>query len=148
DEALVLALASGVAVPDAAARANVSERTAYRRLADPAFRARVDRARAGMVEQAIGRLSALGTESAEALRQLVAGGDGVSAAVRLGAARAALEFLFKGNEQLTLARQLADLRQQIERLRHGATDHDAGGGQTPGPTPPVEGGDPAGPGPA
>jgi hypothetical protein len=56
DDALVLALASGQTVRDAACAAGVGERTATRRWADPDFRRRVARRRAELAARAAGRL--------------------------------------------------------------------------------------------
>ena len=56
DGLLVVALAKGDTVELAACAAGISVRTAYRRLADPAFRIEVHRARATLVEQALGNV--------------------------------------------------------------------------------------------
>jgi hypothetical protein len=114
DEALINALAVGVSVAAAAEHAGLSRRTAYRRLEDPAFRARVDEARAGIVSGVVGRLSGIGVLAGDTLKNLL--GDS-SSSIRLGAAKAALEFMFRGNEQDTLARQLRELLEQIEALK-------------------------------
>src|SRR5262249_29322651 len=70
DEALALALAAGGTVQYAAKHAGVSERTAYYRLKDADFRARVDGLRASMVEQTVDRLTAAGTLAADELLRL------------------------------------------------------------------------------
>jgi hypothetical protein len=57
DAALIVALAGGATVRDAARRAHVGERTVYRRLDEPDFRRQVQDARAGMVAQAVGKLA-------------------------------------------------------------------------------------------
>jgi hypothetical protein len=54
DDALAAALAEGKTVRDAVVAAGVSERTAYRRLGDPAFRQKVSEIRARMLERAAG----------------------------------------------------------------------------------------------
>lgn len=54
DEALLLALACGATVESAARSAGVAERTAYRRLNDPAFRRRLQDLRADMVQRTAG----------------------------------------------------------------------------------------------
>ena len=69
-DVLVLALAAGQAVRNAAASAGVSERTAFRRLADPDFRRQVHEARAALVQQAVGKLTA-GMAEAEAINDFV-----------------------------------------------------------------------------
>jgi hypothetical protein len=111
DDALALHLASGVSVPKAAERAGVSERTAYRRLEDPAFRLRVDRLRTEAVGQTVGKLSAAGEEAVDALVLILKHGQ--PHAVKLGAARAILQLLFAGHEQFTLARRVEELEQLV-----------------------------------
>jgi hypothetical protein len=91
DDALVQALAGGLSVPKAAQGAGLSERTAYRRLQDPAFRGRVDQARCDVVAGVVGRLSALGDASAAALAGLR---KSKKESARLGAVRTAREYLF------------------------------------------------------
>src|SRR5262245_1947750 len=88
DDALLVALASGQTVRDAARAAGIGERTATRRLADPGFRQAVTELQAEMVGRAMGRLADGMVAAADTLRQLLSA-DGES--VRLGAARSILE---------------------------------------------------------
>jgi hypothetical protein len=118
DEGLVVALAGGASVSAAAAHAGVSDRTARRRLADPAFRTRVDEARGELVRQAVGRLSAIGVLAGDTLEGLIKGA--ASEAVRLGAARAVLEYMFRGQEIDALARQLDELERRLEGMADGS----------------------------
>ena len=104
DEKLLLALACGATVENAARSAGVSERTAYRRLGDPAFQGAVKKARAEMVQRALGRLSDSATAAADALRRLL---HAEAESVRLGAARSILE----------LGTKLRDAAELEERLR-------------------------------
>ena len=60
DTELLLALACGASVENAAQRAGLSRRTVFRRLAAPAFRAQVAEARAEMVRRAAGMFTAAG----------------------------------------------------------------------------------------
>jgi hypothetical protein len=139
DDALVVALAGGAGAAQAAAQAEVSARTVRRRLQDPAFRARVDEARAELVRQAVGKLAEAGALAGETLAELV---KDAPPAVRLGAARGILEFMFRGHESETMARQLAELKKQVEVLTRGD------GGAEGGSQPPEEvGGEPRGGGP-
>jgi hypothetical protein len=131
DEALIAALAAGGNAAAAARQAGVNERTVRRRLADPAFRARVDEARAELVRAAIGRLATIGTLAADKLQDLI--GNARSEQVQLGAARAALEFMLKGSDTEVLARQLAELREHVEVLRRER-------GSTTAPSGPAAGG--------
>jgi hypothetical protein len=131
DDGLVASLAAGASAAAAAAKAEVSERTVRRRLEDPAFRARVDEARAELVRQAVGRLADVGALASDTLAELV---QDAPPAVRLGAARGILEFMFRGHESETMARQLAELKKQVEVLIRG------NGGDDGGPQPPPEAG--------
>jgi hypothetical protein len=126
DEALLLAFAGGAGPPAAASRAGCGEKTARRRLADPAFRARVSAARAQMVSDAVGRLSAVGVLAGDTLRALL--GE-ENPQIRLGAARAALEYMLRGREQVELAEQVQRLQAQVEALRDG--DRNAPGAGPP-----------------
>ena len=56
DELLLGALAAGSPVEQAAETAGVSVRTAYRRLADPAFARRLAQARDELISSALGEL--------------------------------------------------------------------------------------------
>ena len=110
DEGVVLALACGATVEGAARQAKVSDRTIYRRLKDPAFRARVSEARAEMVTRASGMLTAAAGESVRTLLALQK--ESVTPAVRLGAARAVLELGLKIRELVELEGRIAALEQQ------------------------------------
>lgn len=124
DDALVVALASGATVTLAARKAGLSDRTARRRLADAAFRLRVSGARSELVRRAVGKLAGAGALAVKTLRTLAK--DATSEQVRLGAARALLEAMFRGHEGETLAREFEDLRELVEQLQANAE-----GGQTP-----------------
>ena len=89
DDRLVLALAGGDTVEAAAAKAGVSLTTTYRRLKDPAFRARLDAARSDMVRQATALLTAAATEAVNTLLDLQSKDS--PPPTRLGAARSVLE---------------------------------------------------------
>jgi len=106
DAALLLALAAGQTVRDAAAAAGIGERTATRRLADTAFRRRVAELRGEMVGRALGRMADGMSEAADVLRQLLAA---ESESVRLGACRALLELGVKLRESVELEARVAAL---------------------------------------
>jgi len=120
DSALIAALASGLPVQDAATGAHVSERTARRRLEDPAFRRQVAAARAAVLEQAIGRLVDATTEAADSLRSLL---TAESESVRLAAAKSILDQGFRGVELLDLAERV----EQLEQADQLATEGKKGG---------------------
>jgi hypothetical protein len=68
DERLAAELAAGKTVRQAASAAEVSERTAHRRLENPAFRERVAELRAAMIRAAAGQLVGGMTEAVGVLR--------------------------------------------------------------------------------
>ena len=105
-DALALALAAGRTVRDACRKAGASERTAYRRLADPGFRCRVAELRAEMVGRALGCMADGMAAAAKTLRKLLkADAD----TVKLGAARSILELGNKLREAVELEQRLAAL---------------------------------------
>jgi hypothetical protein len=93
-------------------------------LREEAFAARVDEARAKMVQRAVGRLAAAGGLAGRTLHELL---RSQSDSVRLGAARAALEFMFRGHEQDTLARQVEDIKRQLEEVKRRGKGSDQAG---------------------
>ena len=115
DELLLGALAAGSPVEQAARAAGLSTRTAYRRLADPAFRARLARARDTLIETALGELVDSASEAVATLRALLQAED---ERVRLGAAKATLEQLLRLRETLTLGQRLATL-ERAQAARSG-----------------------------
>jgi hypothetical protein len=114
DEALALALAGGQTLRGAAAAAKIAERTATRRMADPAFRQRVAELRGDMVQRSLGRMADGMSEAADVLRQLLAAR---SESVRLGAARSLLELGVRLRESVELEQRLADLEQRLASER-------------------------------
>lgn len=113
NEALRLALASGASIPAAAQQAACSESTVRRRLSDPAFRRSVAELRGELVSRVIGRLSALGTDSADVLSGLLQSSD---ERVRLGAVRTTLEHMFRGTELESVIREAEELKATVEQL--------------------------------
>lgn len=111
DEQLLMALACGVTVENAARQAGISPRTAYRRLAEPDFRQRLQKMRGDMVSRTAGTLTAAASEAVRTLLELLK--NPTSSAVRLGAARAVLEIGMKLREVADLEVRLADLEQRI-----------------------------------
>ncbi len=109
-DALLLALAAGRTVQAAALAAGVSERTAYRRLADPAFKARLAEVRAQALERAT---AALGDACSQAVATLSALLAGKSEAARLGAARAILELGVRLRESVEFQARLVELERKV-----------------------------------
>jgi len=144
-------LATGVEVTVAADQAGVSATTAWRRLREPAFRAKVRELRQTMVAQAQGRLGATMSKAVDALLGLLASED---ERVRLGTAKVILEQAVRIGDVVNLADELAELRAEVEAMRHGDGSSSLGapatqgaGSEPPGDAGPGDaGGDPAGPG--
>ncbi|HEY7309273.1 MAG TPA: hypothetical protein VH643_07960 [Gemmataceae bacterium] len=113
DDQLLMALACGVTVENAARQAGISPATAYRRLADPAFRQRLQTLRGDMVSRTAGTLTAAATEAVRTLLELLK--STASAAVRLGAARVVLEMGMK-------VREVADLEERLAALEKAAAE--------------------------
>ncbi len=111
DETLILHLAAGASRTSAAKAAGVSERTVFRRLQDPAFRQRLDEARAEMLTSAVARLTASATSAAMTLHRLL---TAESESVQLGAARSILELGTKLRESEELAARIAALEAHLE----------------------------------
>jgi hypothetical protein len=109
----VLALACGATVEAAARQCGVSDRTVYRRLEDPAFKARVQEVRGEMVRRSAGLLTAAAGQAVQTLLALQR--EAMPPAVRLGAARAVIELGLKVREVAELEARIAAL----ERLAEG-----------------------------
>jgi hypothetical protein len=110
DELLLSALAAGSSVEQAAGAAGVSVRTAYRRLADPAFARRLAQARDTLISNALGELVECASEAVATLRALMQAED---ERVRLGAAKSTLEQLLRLRETLALSQRLAALEHTL-----------------------------------
>jgi hypothetical protein len=113
DDALLLALASGQTVRDAARAAGISERTATRRMAEHDFRARVAELRDGMVARALGRMADGMSDAADKLRQLLLSAR--SEAVQLGACRTLLGLGVKLRESVEIQQRVEDLEKKIQQ---------------------------------
>jgi hypothetical protein len=113
DEQLLMALACGVTVENAARQAGISPATAYRRLADASFRRRLQALRGDMVSRTAGTLTAAASEAVRTLLELLK--SPAAAAVRLGAARAVLEMGMK-------VREAADLEERLAVLEKAAAE--------------------------
>ena len=109
DDAIVLALASGLTQVHAAERAGVSEKTVRTRLADPVFKQRVAEVRSQMVERTMAALTASGMAAVQTFLQLL---QAESESVRLGAATKLIELAAKLRESYDLEARLAALEGQ------------------------------------
>ena len=110
DDAVLLALACGATVAQAAHRAGVSERTVYRRVKDPAFAEKLQATRAELVQRACGLLTAGSLEAVRALVELLRPDSPPNA--RLGAARATLEMGQKLREATEFEARLRAVEQR------------------------------------
>ena len=90
DDRLFTALAAGCHVENAAKVAGISERTAYRRLADPEFRSRLNAARESLRESILARLADAGHDAIGTLFELLNCDDDN---VRLKAAKTLIDSL-------------------------------------------------------
>lgn len=106
DDALALALASGLTIEAAAERAGVSARTAHRRLADPAFTARARQAGDELMIQGVGLLAGTMTAAISTLRELL---NAESEGTRLRAALAVVDLTLKVRVQVELTQRVAEI---------------------------------------
>ncbi len=91
DDGLFRALVSGCHIENAALVAGVSQRTVYRRLADPQFRKQIDQARQSLRESILAKLTDAGHDAIGVLVDLMHSSD--EASVRLKAAKAVIDSL-------------------------------------------------------
>jgi hypothetical protein len=116
NHALLVALACGATVEQAAAKCGISERTVYRRMEKPEFRRQIQAFKAEMVQRAAAALTAAAMESVRTLLELQKPSN--AGAVRLGAARAILEMGVK-------LREMAELEERIRALEDRVGDGSA-----------------------
>src|SRR5215213_234919 len=105
EDAALAALLSEPTIDAAANRCGVSRATLYRWLDDPAFLARYRAARRQVVEHAVSRLQQTASAAVDALETLV-GDTAQPGAVRVSAAKAILDYAFKGVEMLDLVAEI------------------------------------------
>jgi hypothetical protein len=111
DDALLLALACGASVEQAARQCQLSPRTVYRRLDDPAFRRQLQKLRGDMVQRTAGTLTAAASEAVRTLLELMKPAS--PHASRLGAAKAVLEIGMKVRETAELEERMTTLEDQM-----------------------------------
>ncbi|HTU18561.1 MAG TPA: hypothetical protein VMG10_10915 [Gemmataceae bacterium] len=116
EQVLLAALAIGATVENAARKAGISERTAYRRLADPDFQARVDQMRRENLARTAGMLSGAALGSVKTLVDL-AQDVSVPASVRRGAARDVLDMAVKYRESAEMEQRLAAIEDRLSKAR-------------------------------
>jgi hypothetical protein len=111
DEQLLLSLACGATAEQAAAKAQVSVRTVYRRLEDPDFARRLRGLRAEMVQRTAAALTAAATEAVRVLLDLMKPAS--TGPVRLGAARSVIELGAKLREMVELEERIKALEERV-----------------------------------
>ena len=109
-DALVTALAAGQTVAGAARQAGVSERTAYRRLADPHVQRQIREARAALFARALGLLS---DALAAAVETLVRNLHADQPTVQVRAAMALLDQAAKLRASDEVERRVAELEAAV-----------------------------------
>ncbi|MCA9109368.1 MAG: hypothetical protein KDA52_05445 [Planctomycetaceae bacterium] len=114
DDALVIALARGETIAEAARVSGWSERTVQRRLDTPYFIQQVRETRSAMVTRASGRLADAAEEAVRTLRDLL---TAESESVKLSAAKSILEMTTRFRDAAELEERLTRIEEKInERL--------------------------------
>lgn len=111
-QAAVRALLACKSVAEAAQLARVGERTLYRWLADPAFRAALSAAEGDLLDAATRRLLGLQEDAIEVFEAVLKDAR-VSASARLRAAQAVLDYLLKLRELRDVEQRLTALEQAV-----------------------------------
>ena len=114
DDLLIAALATGQTNENAAAAAGVSARTVNRRLAEPAFKRRIQSLRGELIARALGRVSDGIAAAVDVMRALL---GAESEAVRLGAARSLIDACLKLRESVDMEERLALLEEAAKKTQ-------------------------------
>ncbi len=110
-------LACGVSIREAAKQTNVGERTIYDWLSDDAFVKLIDRYRARLIDECLGKLSDFATKAATALAELL---KSDVESIRLRAAIGVLEQVIRIRETVTMEARLAELERMVKGERQRA----------------------------
>jgi hypothetical protein len=111
DERILMALACGSTIEQAAAKGDVAVKTVQRLLQETDFRKRLSLLRSEMVSRAASMLTAASLEAVKTLLSLQ--NENVQAAVRLGAARSVLELGAKLRENCELEERIRQLEEKF-----------------------------------
>jgi hypothetical protein len=111
DVALALALAVGASTTAAAEQAGISRVTAWRKLADPAFRQLVANLRAELMAEAVGKLANTMNRAADALATTL---DSADERVRLRGARAVLTLGHRLHESIDLDERIREIEERLD----------------------------------
>lgn len=109
DDLIVVALARGDTFVAAGRAVGVSVSTVRRRMADPAFRARVSRARGALVDEAAGQASAALTRAISTLTQLLSSRN---ESVALGAASRLIDTVLRLREHVEIEERITSLEER------------------------------------
>jgi hypothetical protein len=109
---VIAALLTSRTHADAAASCGIGIRTLQRWLKEESFASAYQAAKRELVDATTGRLRANGIDAAETLREVAAGSLGQNPGARVSAARATLEFLYRGHEDEDLASRLDRLESE------------------------------------
>jgi hypothetical protein len=112
DDLLVTFLARGYTKAQAARATGVAVRTVFRRVADPAFAARVREARRELLDAVMGRLATAAGDAALTLATLVAPSAAVGEKVKVAASKSVIELMTR----LLTTVELTDRLEELERL--------------------------------
>ena len=115
DEAIVVALLATGSQREAAKRAGCGESTVRRKLDDPKFMERYDSARRRMFGLALGRLQRLASLAVETLNELLSKDQ--APAIRLGAARAVLEYSTRWADYADIERRITVIESRGEEAK-------------------------------
>lgn len=124
DVTLLAALAAGNTVRDAAKISGLSERTATRRTADPAFRKRLAHLQAEAVRRVAGRLVDATGDAVKTLRELL---KAEVESVRLGASQAILQLAIQFREGVDLEDRIQRIEEAVNaKQKHSPANGSAG----------------------
>lgn len=115
--AVMIALASGRSVADAARDGGVSERTISRWKQDLEFRAEITHIRGTLLDETLGQLVAASADAVATLRSVL--GSDESDAVKVRAARAILA-------SMITVREAVDVEERLTRVEEAIAKRDAG----------------------
>jgi hypothetical protein len=101
-----LLLASGRSCEEAAAGAGIDQKTLYNWRRQPGFQRLVVRRRDAIVNEVVGKISALAIKAVDALDGLL---DDPLPRIRLGSAKAVIESLLKAHDLLAVQGRLAEI---------------------------------------
>lgn len=133
DDALVILLASGASIDEAAEASGISRRTIYRRLDDAKFQARIEEARQLFTTRALHRLLSLRLQHVENIHRL-SGAErkrGVhlpSEAVQLNASKAIIELGGKLRVEHELEQRIRDIEERLAQQGGSPPAHAPEGG--------------------